>query len=115
MAPSVDMFKSYNLGSGFLGRHSMLRILVSFASLWLEEPTSELLLAFRPMVTIGSKAYASSYAEGNNGRFRRHTSEGNLERLEAEGTYGGGQEMSPGECWFTMETSPTEHQALFQL
>ena len=40
---------------------------------------------------------------------------GNSEKAEAEGSQGGGQEMSPGERWFTMETSPAERRALFWL
>ena len=40
---------------------------------------------------------------------------GNSEKAEAEGSQGGGREMSPGEHWFTMETSPAERRVLFRL
>lgn len=76
---------------------------------------SEQLLALIPMAATGSKAYASSSAEGNSGRYRRRPNVGNSEKAEAEGSHGGGWEMSSGECWFTMETSPAERQALFRL
>lgn len=67
------------------------------------------------MAAMGSKAYASSSVEGNNRRYRRQANMGNLEKAEVEGSHGGGQEMSLGERWFTMETSSAEHQALFRL
>ena len=72
-------------------------------------------LALRHMETMGSKASASSSAEGNNGRYRRRTNVGNLEKAKVEDNHGGGREVSPGEHWFTMETSQAEHRALFQL
>jgi hypothetical protein len=40
---------------------------------------------------------------------------GNLEKVAVEDSHGGGREVSPGECWFTMETSSEECQALFRL
>ena len=36
-------------------------------------------------------------------------------KVEVEGSQGGGWEVSLGEGWFTMETSPAECQALFRL
>ena len=112
MDPSVSKF-SYIPSINFSGWHSLPRTLESFASLWLEEPTSEQLLVLRPVVIMGSKAYMSSSVEWNNGRYKRCPNVGNLEKAEAEGSHGGGREMSPGECWFTMETSLVEHQDLF--
>lgn len=40
---------------------------------------------------------------------------GNLEKEEADISHGGGWEMSPGECWFTMENSLAERRALFRI
>jgi len=67
------------------------------------------------MAATGSKACASSSAEGNNGRVRRHSNMGKSEKAEADGSYRGGREMSPGERWFTMETSSAELRALFRI
>lgn len=115
MAPLIHEFRCYILGSGPLREHSLPRTLESFASLWLEESTSEQLLALRPMAVMGPKAYARSSVEGNNRRFRRHPSMGNSKKVEAEGNHGGGREMSLGERRFTMETSLVERLALFRL
>lgn len=71
MAPLVGESRCYIPGTGFSGRHSLPRIMESFALLQSEEHASEQLLALRPMAAMGSKASASSNPEENNGSYKR--------------------------------------------
>lgn len=115
MAPSGDEFDCYILSSGYLWGHSLQGTWKNFALVWLEEFGPALLLALRLMAATGSKVCASSSAEGNSGRVRWRPSMGNQEKAEADSSHGGGREMSPGECWFTMENSSAERRALLRL
>lgn len=93
---------------GKSGRHSSFGSMEWVTSLWSEKLEPPQVLALRQMVEHGSKYNAGSNIEGNCGRFRRGSSSGSLEKASTDDRQDGGGEINPGECWFTLETSPAE-------
>ena len=101
--PSLDI-----QATGVLRRHYLLSKLEWVEFMWSEELVPLQESALRHMAERGSKFSVSSSVKGISGRLRRGNNLGGLEKAMADDRQGGGGEVNPRECWFTMETSPME-------
>lgn len=115
MAPSFCDLSLDIQATRVFGRHSPLRKLEWVELLWSEELAPLQKSALRHMAEMGFKFSASSSAEGISRRLRSGNNLGGLEKAAVDDRQGGGEEVNPGERWFTMETSPAERRALFRL